>query len=162
MPRKGRCLPIFAPPLGRIPFGPLRGRRGDLTRSLLAFPLLPCVQREGGTVRAGKLSTALSRDTFQTHWVRIQFRDVGLTSVTPLVMFSWRVAMEYGNDKHLKQHGKIMGNILTKIIYHENPILFKDISCFYKHAHKGPEVKLRQWRKKQYFKFEKRQTQNLI
>ena len=48
------------------------------------------------------------------------------------------------------------------IIYHENPILFKDISCFYKHAHKGPEVKLRQWRKNQYFKFEKRQTQNLI
>ena len=44
-----------------------------------------------------------------------------------------------------------MGNILTKIIYHENPILFKDISCFYKHAHKGPEVKLRQWRKNQYF-----------
>ena len=48
-----------------------------------------------------------------------------------------------------------MGNILTMIIYHENLILFKDISCFYKHAHKGPEVKLRQWRKNQYFKFEK-------
>ena len=31
---------------------------------------------------------------------------------------------------------EIMGNILTKIIYHENPILFKDISCFYKHAQK--------------------------
>ena len=37
------------------------------------------------------------------------------------------------------------------------PSPFKDISCFYKHAHKGPEVKLRQWRKNQYFKLEKSQ-----
>ena len=44
-----------------------------------------------------------------------------------------------------------MGNILTKIIYHENPIFFKDISCFYKHAHEGPEVKLCQWRTKNPF-----------
>ena len=50
---------------------------------------------------------------------------------------------------------EIMGNILTMIIYHENLILFKDISCFYKHAHKGPEVKLRQWRKNESFKIEK-------
>ena len=56
-----------------------------------------------------------------------------------------------GTTKTLENNMKNNGNILTMIIYHENPILFKDISCFYKHAHKGPEVKLRQWRKNQYF-----------
>ena len=54
------CSP---PPLGRIPFGPLRGRRG-LPRSLLAFPSLPCIQGEGGTVRTGKFFVTLSQDAF--------------------------------------------------------------------------------------------------
>ena len=49
---------------------------------------------------------------------------------------------------------EIMGNILTKIIYHENPILFKDISCFLSKITSMAQMNL--------FKFEKRQTQNLI
>ena len=68
----GQTFPDLFPPLGRIPFGPLRGRRGPL-RCLLALPFLPCVRREGATVRAGKLLTAPSRDAFRTSRMRVKF-----------------------------------------------------------------------------------------
>ena len=69
-PVRAAAFPDLLPPLAESPLDPFVDEE-DPTRSLLAFPLLPCVQREGSTVRAGKLSTALSRDTFQTHRVRI-------------------------------------------------------------------------------------------
>ena len=69
-PEGAAAFPDLLPPLGRIPFGPLRGRRG-LSRSLLAFPSLPCIQGEGGTVRTGKFFVTLSRDAFLANRMRV-------------------------------------------------------------------------------------------
>ena len=66
----GHTFPDLFPPLYRFPLGSLRGQRGLLC-ALLALPLLPSVQGEGGTVRAGTLLAAHSWQALVTLWVRI-------------------------------------------------------------------------------------------
>ena len=60
----GHTFPdLFPSPLLIPPWAPFK--------ALLALPLLPCVQGEGHTVRAGTLLAAPSRQALVTLWVRI-------------------------------------------------------------------------------------------
>ena len=70
-PEGAVAFPDLFPPLAESPLGPFVVKRTYAKPA--GVPISSCVRREGGTVRAGKLFTALSRDTFQTHRMRIKF-----------------------------------------------------------------------------------------